>query len=166
MSPAEIKQRLDLHALWLTDPATGKRADLRGANLYGANLSRANLSYADLAGANLRGADLRRSDLRGANLKGADLTDANLRDADLGRADLMGADLTDANALVAAGQPNGWWTYGWLRDGEIQVEAGCRHKTLAEGREYWAEKACRREVLAALDYIEAVARLRGWEVTR
>lgn len=32
----------------------------------------------------------------------------------------------------------------------------------AEARLYWAGKENRREVLAALDYIEAVARIRGW----
>jgi hypothetical protein len=41
---------------------------------------------------------------------------------------------------------------------------GCQEKRLSEAREYWAGKEDRREVLAALDYAEAVALLRGWSV--
>jgi len=49
-----------------------------------------------------------------------------------------------------------------LETGEQRVRVGCRDKTLAEGRAYWAGKDDRREVLAALDYAEAIAKLRGW----
>jgi hypothetical protein len=62
MTPAEIKQVLELHAAWLGNRDGGKRANLSGANLSGANLSGANLS-----GANLSGADLSGADLSGAN---------------------------------------------------------------------------------------------------
>ena len=49
----------------------------------------------------------------------------------------------------------------------IMAHVGCRSFSLAEGRAYWSnethpKREKRREVLAALDYIEAVARLRGW----
>lgn len=95
----------------------------------------------------------------------ANLTGANLTGADLTGANLAGADLTGANAVIEAGQPNGWHCVGWLKDGVIQLRVGCRDKTLAEGRAYWAGKSDRGEVLAALDYIETVAKLRGWAIT-
>jgi hypothetical protein len=87
--------------------------------------------------------------------------------ATLARADLAGANLADANlagakAVIDAGTPDGWRCVGWVRDGVLRVRVGCRDKTIPEGREYWSGKPDRREVLAALDYIEATARLRGW----
>ena len=51
ISKDELKEILRLHALWLTDEAGGKCA-----NLSGANLSYADLRGADLSGANLSGA--------------------------------------------------------------------------------------------------------------
>jgi hypothetical protein len=57
MTQDEIKQILELHRAWITDPLTGKRADLDGANLYGANLSGADLTRANLSGADLYGAN-------------------------------------------------------------------------------------------------------------
>ena len=77
----DLSATLAAHAAWLRDPATGARADLRGA---------------DLRGADLRGADLRGADLRGVNLIGADLRDANLRDANLRFVGLTGARLNGA----------------------------------------------------------------------
>lgn len=148
-------------------------ADLRGANLSYANLSgadlhRADLSYADLRGAYLRGANLSGAYLRGADLSGAYLSDADLSYANLRGADLSGANLSDANlsgahGCIDCGTPNGWRTVGWLREGILSVRVGCRDKRLAEGREYWAGKDNRREVLAALDYVEAIAKLREWK---
>ena len=58
MSPDEIKNILDQHAIWLVDNTTGKRADLSGADLSGADLSDANLSDASLTGAKLTGATI------------------------------------------------------------------------------------------------------------
>jgi hypothetical protein len=150
-----------------------RSADLYGANLYGANLRDADLRGADLSDADLRGADLRSADLRDANLYGANLRDADLRDAnlygtdlygaDLRGADLRGADLRDANGIIAAGSPNGWTCFAWQpTDGCLCVQVGCRAKTLAEGRSYWEGKENRQEVMVALNYIEAVALLRGW----
>ena len=49
-----------------------------------------------------------------------------------------------------------------FHDGKLLLRVGCHTKTLAEGRAYWTGKSDRREVMAALDYIEAVAKLRGW----
>jgi hypothetical protein len=87
-----------------------------------------------------------------ATLARADLADANLADANL----------AGAKAVIDAGTPDGWRCVGWVRDGVLRVRVGCRDKTIPEGREYWSGKPDRREVLAALDYIEATARLRGW----
>ena len=102
--------------------------------------------------------------LRGANLGGANLGGADLGGADLGGAYLCGADLGGVYDVIALGQPNGWWAFAYLWDGGIVVRVGCRTRSLAEGRAYWAGKEDRREVLAALDYAETVARLRGWGV--
>ena len=133
------------------------RAYLADADLAGAYLARAYLTGANLAGANLAGANL-----AGAYLEGTNLAGANLAGADLAGAYLTGTNLAGANLVIDAGYPNGWRCVGWLKDGVIQVRVGCRDKALAEGRAYWAGREDRREVLAALDYIETVAELRGW----
>ena len=89
---------------------------------------------------------------------------AYLAGAYLAGANLAGAYLAGAYQVIDAGTPNGWRVVGWLRDGYLSVRVGCRDKRLDEGREYWAGKADRAEVLAALDYVERIAVLRGWEV--
>ena len=106
----------------------------------------------------------------GANLTDANLAGAYLAGADLTRAYLAGANLDGANfrgvaEVIDAGTPNCWRCVGWRRDGVVRVRVGCRGKTLADAREYWRGKDNRREVMAALDYIEFVARARGWIVT-
>jgi hypothetical protein len=62
------------------------------------------------------------------------------------------------------GQPDGWfaWTYWDTKEKEQRVQVGCRNYTISEGREYWANKDDRREVLAALAFAEAIGKLRGW----
>jgi hypothetical protein len=157
--------------------------DLIGAHLANANLVGANLAGADLIGANLAGADLTDVNLAGANLAGANLACANLTNANLTdskftsinpmRAFLAGADpafLVGADPMHAPiediatlGYPDGWaaWTY-LTQAKEQRVQIGCRNKTIAEGRQYWAGKENRREVMAALDYAEAIAKIRGW----
>ena len=157
------------HAKWLADPSTGKRADLRGTNLRwvnlrGADLSGADLRWADLRGTNLRWADLRWANLREADLRDADLRGANLRGADLREANLNGAYLREAGGIVLCGQPDGWLAYAYLREGVAYVRVGCRCFTFAEARSYWAGKDHRREVLAAVDYMATIAKLRGWPV--
>jgi len=130
---------LAAHAEWLRESSTGKRANLCHANLRHANLS-------------------------SANLTGANLTGASLAGADLVRADLAGVDLTDATGVIDAGTPGDWRCVGWLRDDVLSVRVGCRDMRLTEGRAYWTDNPDRREVLVALDYVEAVAKLRGWRV--
>ena len=156
---AAVKGRADL-----------RDANLRGADLCGADLRDANLRGADLRDANLRGADLCGADLCGADLCGADLRGADLCGADLCGADLCGADLCDANLcgvgyVIDLGLPNGWKAHAWLRDGWLSIRVGCQEKRLSEARDYWAGKDYRREVMAAVDYAEAVALLRGWPIS-
>jgi hypothetical protein len=134
-------------------------ADLTYADLTYANLARANLTYADLTYA-----DLTYADLTYANLARADLTYANLTYADLASANLASANLTYADPIIDAGAPDNWRCVGWMRDDVLSVRVGCRDKRLHEAREYWTGKAERREVMAALDYVEAIAKLRGWRV--
>ena len=120
---------------------------------------------ADLSEANLSGTDLSGTDLSRANLSGADLSGANLSGADLSGTDLSGANLSGADHIIHLGCPDGWSNaYAWLKDGTLIVQIGCRSKTIADARVYWAGKEDRREVMAALDYAEAVAELRGWEI--
>ena len=130
-----------------------------GAILFSADVD------ASLATQDLRlGAAVKLAINAGADLAHANLVGACLADADLAHAYLARAYLARANGVIDAGLPNGWRCVGWLKDGVIQLRVGCRDKTLTEGRAYWADKDDRREVMAALDYIETVARLRGWVV--
>ena len=178
MTLFEIKHRfsgavlfkLEAESLKLCVEAAVKgRANLRGANLRGADLSGADLSDANLNDADLRGANLSDANLRGADLSGANLSDANLRDADLSDADLSEAYLCCANLsgvghVIDLGSPNSWNAHAWLRDGWLSIRVGCQEKRLSEARDYWAGKDSRREVMAAVDYAEAVALLRGWPI--
>jgi hypothetical protein len=95
--------------------------------------------------------------LANANLARADLAGADLADANLANANLGGAD--DAAQL---GYPNSWPAFCWHRGAEIMVQVGCRSFTIAQGREYWAGKPSRCEVMAAIDYAEKIAQIRGW----
>ena len=132
-----------------------------GANLAGANLAGAYLANADLGWVNLTDANLRDADLADAYLAGANLAGAYLAGADLAGAYLMGANLADARGVVDLGTPYGWRAVGWWKDGKPWVRVGCRDKSLADGKVYWADKPHRREVMAALAYFEAVAAIRA-----
>ena len=93
MDTKELKEILDLHALWRKKDPKGKRADLYGANLEGANLYGANLKGAYLEGAYLKGANLEGAYLKYTNLEGAYLYRANLEGADMESVNLSGANL-------------------------------------------------------------------------
>jgi Pentapeptide repeats (8 copies) len=150
-------------------------ASLDGASLDGASLVGASLDGARLVGARLVGASLVGASLDGASLAGASLVGASLVGARLDGASLDGARLdqfiVDGKfGIVLAGMPNNWHAFGYVDEESqtIRVRVGCRHFEIGEGRGYWSakthpERKNRREVLAALDYIEAVMRLRGWE---
>jgi len=74
------------------------------------------------------------------------------------------SDCSDCSGdVIQAGTPDGWRCYGHKKDGQLLIVAGCRKKTLAEARAYWAGKNDRREVLAAVEYIASVAALKGWQ---
>lgn len=89
---------------------------------------------------------------------GAILDGARLDGARLGRHTLAAG-----QSWATLGWPDGWFSYTFVtKDGEQRVKIGCQDKTIAEGRAYWANKADRREVFAALDYAEAIGRARGW----
>jgi len=127
-------------------------ADLRGADLEGV----------DLGGVIFRGADLVGANLEDTNFRGAIFRDANLEGANLEGAHLDGADLRGAKGIIHMGTPNGWHAHAWLRDGWLSIRVGCREFRLPEARDHWAGKDDRREVMAALDYAEAVATIRQW----
>jgi hypothetical protein len=124
-----------------------------------ANLRRADLRGADLIDTNLHGANLIDTDLRGADLRGADLIGANLIDTDL-----RGANLSGANGIIMLGSPDGWHAHAWLRDDCLSIRVGCREMRANEAHEYWAGKANRREVLAAVEYAVQIATIRGWRI--
>ena len=89
---------------------------------------------------------------------------ADLSGADLSGADLSGANLSGANLAIQLGQPNGWWAWTYVtKEGQQRIRVGCRDFTIAEGRVYWVGKQNRAEVLAAIDYAEAIGRLRQWD---
>lgn len=71
--------------------------------------------------------------------------------------------LSGATGIIDLGHPNGWRAAAYFYDG-IKFRIGCHTKTLAAAREYWAGKPDRREIMAAIDYAVAVAKLRGWRI--
>jgi hypothetical protein len=79
----------------------------------------------------------------------------------LSGANLSEADLSGVSAVVSAGLPDKWPAFGWMNNGVLSVRVGCRTKTMAEARAYWMGKPDRQEVMAALDYIQAVAAIRA-----
>ncbi len=154
----EIKQRFTGAVLFSLE-CEGFKVCVEAAVKAKTNMSHSNLRNSDLSGADLSGADLSYSDLRGSDLSGADLSYS-----DLSYSNLRGADLRGSAIVAHIGQPDGWhaYTYFDTKLNEQRVQVGCQNKTLAEGREYCANKENRREVLAALDYAEAIGKLRGW----
>ena len=120
----------------------------------------ANLADANLAGANLAGADLTRANLTRANLAGANLAGANLT-----YARLTGAYLKHANLVDGGQRSDGYRFVGWIKDGALQIRAGCRNFPITEAREHWTKTRggtpLGAETMCILDHIEAVARIRG-----
>ena len=110
-----------------------------GADLSDANLGRAYLSGADLSRADLSGAYLSRANLSGANLSGANLTDGGQRS-------------------------DGYRFIGWIKDGVLQINAGCHDFEITKARAHWLETRkdtpLGDETMCILDHIEAIARIR------
>ena len=145
------------------------RANLSRAYLSGADLSGADLRGSDLSYANLSGADLSRADLMGANLRGADLRGANLSRAYLSRANLIGsefrrADLTNTDLIDGGQRSDGYRFVGWIKEGVLQIRAGCRSLSIADARAHWDKTRggtpLGDETFAILNHIETVARIR------
>ena len=65
-------------------------------------------------------------------------------------------------SIAFLGSPDQWGACAYLVKGGFRIQVGCRLFTLTEGREYWKGKEDRKEVLAALDYAEQIAKIRGW----
>ena len=164
-----IKRGANLSGAYLSG-AYLSRADLSGANLSGAYLSRADLSDANLSDANLSRADLSdaylsRADLSDAYLSRADLSGANLSDANLSRAYLSRAYLSGSNLIDGGQRSDGYRFVGWIKNGVLQIGAGCRKLGISEARAHWlatrAGTPLGDETTAILDHIETVARIRG-----
>jgi len=99
----------------------------------------------------------------GVNLRGADLSGVDLSAADLSGTYLGGKKLAPGLSFALLGTPDSWSALTYFTEtGQQRVSVGCRDFTLAEGRKYWSGKETRREVMAALDYAEAIAKIRGW----
>ena len=166
LTPTELQIILVNHAKWVGGDPAGEHANLNHADLSYADLSYADLSGADLSYANLSHADLSYADLSDANLRGA-----NLSGAVLSHADLIYADLSYANRGPFIIHPNfghlifssAYFRWGYVdqKTGVLRIEAGCHCFTIADAREYWTGKPDRRETLAAVDYFEAVMKIRG-----
>lgn len=102
----EVKQAIELHALWLRGEPGGMCASFIGCNLKGMDLSGAILDRAHMDGcvltkANLTNVSFRFANLTGADMSGADLTQASMVSAwcaylNLTGANTLGLDLTDA----------------------------------------------------------------------
>ena len=107
----------------------------------------------------MRGSDLSGSDLSDSNLSGSDLRDSNLRGSNLSGSNLS----YSSGDLFALGNPDGWYALTLVIAGKQLVRVGCREFSIAKARAYWAGKENRHEVLAALDYAEAIGKLRGWK---
>ena len=154
--------------------AVAAKKSLYGANLRGANLRGANLRGTNLRGANLRGANLSDANLYGANLSDANLSDANLSDANLRGANLRsanlycanlrGANLYCANSVISASYPDEYHFVAWQKDGVLMILAGCRSFNYANAKKHWAKRKDRAATRAALAYVKAVAKARGWKV--
>lgn len=82
--------------------------------------------------------------------------------ADLRDAYLSGADLRRADHVQSLGQPNGWFAFTYFYKGFQRVQVGCKNFTLKKGRDYWKGKDDRAEVMASIDYAEAIGKLRKW----
>jgi len=142
------------------DGASLVGASLRNASLDGASLDGASLRNASLDGASLRNASLRNASLDGASLRNASLDGASLVDASLDGARLVGASLVDGGQ-----RSDGYRFVGWIRDGVLQIRAGCRNFSVTEAWEHWKRTRggtpLGDETSAILTHIETVAKIRG-----
>ena len=150
----EIRNRFTGTAIYGADAETIKIA------VEMAVVAKINLSGADLSGADLSGAELFRAYLSGAYLSGANLSGADLSRANLSRADLFRANLVDGGQ-----RSDGYRFVGWIKDGVLQIRAGCRDLTITKARAHWSSENYPNrergdETMCILDHIERVAEIR------
>lgn len=156
----DLKEKLELHRLWLEDNTKGNKlnlrhanlsgadfkwvnfinvdlrnADLRNANLSGVNFSGAYLSGVNFSGANLNGTDLSHAYLRHADLSSANLSSANLRHADLSGVDLSGVDLRNCigNNIEVKSLQLGTYLVSYTKD---ILNIGCQSHTHSDWRTF------------------------------
>ena len=99
-----------------------------------------------------------------ADLSGANLSDANLSGANLSYANLSGANLSYANLIDGGQRSDGHRFVGWVKDGVLQIRAGCRSLAIDAAWEHWretrADTPLGEETFAILTHIVAVAKIR------
>jgi len=162
-------KELDIHSL-----TNLFREDLSGVDLHCSDLSFANLSQSDLSNTNLHHSDLYRANLSHANLSNtifycADLSHADLSDSNVFGADFTGANLSHANllgtSLIDMRRIDGYRFIGWIKNGILQINAGCRNFSIERARIHWsrtrAGTSLGDETFAILDYMESVVKIRG-----
>lgn len=123
----------------------------------------------DLRGHTFLSLDLRNTLFNGADLTGARFFNCRIDQAEFGDANLSGVQFTDTYpincfGILPAGTPNRWNTFGWNYRGRLVIRAGCREFYVDAAREYWAGKRDRVQVLAAVEYLVAVATDLGWRI--
>jgi len=155
-----LREALDAHNTWCSDPKRGKRLNLSGAYLSGAYLSGANLSDANLSDANLSDANLSDANLSGAYFSGANLSGAYLSGAYLSGAEVLLVGNIDAQILAAVtARPDAFDMSVWHQEkdcGTTHCRAGWAI-ALAGDAGYALEKAVGPALAGALIYARARA---------
>ena len=81
------------------------------------------------------------------------------------RANLSGAYLSGANLIDGGQRSDGYRFVGWIKEGVLQIRAGCRDLAIDTARKHWTDTRggtpLGDETAAILDHIETVARIRG-----
>ena len=83
----------------------------------------------------------------------------------LSGADLSGADLSGAYLVDGGQRSDGYRFVGWIKDGVLQIRAGCRDLTITKARAHWSSENYPNrergdETMCILDHIERVAEIR------
>ena len=105
----------------------------------------------------------------GDTLRGADLSGADLSGAALQRVDLRGANLRGVRVIFAGIDSRSYEFYltASASHNDIVIRAGCRRwDTFAEARAHFGPEYTSNgdvsEIMAKLDYLETVAKARGY----
>ena len=76
----------------------------------------------------------------------------------------FGADLDSADLVDGGQRSDGYRFIGWIKDGVLQIRAGCWNFTIIEARLHWSDTRAGTplgdETMCILDHIEAVAKIR------